>query len=1114
MPLPRPTVASIIAAAVTAGAAVATPAAAEAAPTTPMTAPTGGAVIVLLRDQHSDLPLAGPHSARPAAVAADQASVAREATALGATKVHGFRLINAFSASLTSSQISSLSKDPKVAAIVPDLPIPAPRTATTTNRTATPSSKVSVGACTSDPRKPLLEPEALQLTNDASNDRRAPAATKIVTGAGVKVAFMADGIDPNNPDFIRANGRHVFVDYQDFTGEGRNAPSGAAEAFGDASSIAAQGRKVYDLHNYGNNPTLPSGCTIRVRGMAPGASLVGLKVFGNAPTAPTSHFIDAIDYAVRVQRVDVLNESFGGNPYPDNGNDPITLADRMAVAAGVTVVASTGDAGVTGTVGSPATDPSVIGVAATTSYRIYSQLGYGGANFSKGRWISDNISGISSGGVAQNGRVPDLAAPGDDGWALCSTNTAVYAECLDNAGNPSNLLQFGGTSQSSPLTAGAAALVIQAYRQTHRGATPSPALVKQLLTSTATDLGHPAQEQGAGLLNALAAVNAARSIPTRQGHPARVQGANLVLSRNQLALVDNPNTRRSTTVQVRNLSGRTEIVTPTLRSLTRERVTVSGKLPINTDTSKYFVDSFGIQRAYVAKPFMVGRGHDRLVVRAAAPAAPDGVLRTILIDPRGRLAYYTVPQGASNYALAEVRQPIAGRWTAYFAMGRSAAFHGYVTYSVATQEFVTTRAVSPSSARIAPGAVAAFRITTRTPAGPGDVVDSVQFATNHGRIASMPLVLRSVVPGRPTTFTGTITGGNGRQLLPAQANSYYLTVPAHEPALNVDLRFGDDKTLVVGVLVGPNGQVASYKTNGNAFDSRGFNLFARAPQAGRWVLTLAVANPVSGTLLSYPFSAKIGYSAVSVQASLPKSVATTLASGHAVRIPVRITNTTRNSLDLFADPRLTRTGNIPLPQLGDGSTSFGLPASSDVAPQWLVPTEVDRADFTIRASTPVNWDVFFTSGEPELYAGSVGDGHGGYVVDARAQARSVSAGFWSGDVGEPGPFATTAKSGTATVSAVAHGQLFDRAVTTSTKDFWRDGPTVVDSKTGAYKSGVAPLNLLPGETGRVVVTVIPNGAVGSKVRGTVYLGSYDGTFGGSGDELAALPYAYTVGAAS
>ncbi len=636
-----------------------------------------GNVIVVLRNQHTDLATGrGRTSPRLSAYRVDQAGVIATAKAHGAKNLRGFNTVNGVAATVTAAQATALAADPAVAAVYPDLLIKAgPRL--TTERPST-SAHAPIGPeakeiCPADPAKPLLQPEALGLTNTAFLDPSKPQAQSIVDGTGVKVAFIADGVDINNPDFIRADGSHVFVDYQDFSGDGLDAATGGEEAFGDASSIAAQGREVYDLSNYVNAAhPLPPGCDITIRGVAPGSSLVGLKVFGNAPTAPTSRFIEAIDYAV-ASGVDVLNESFGANPFPDTSDDPISLADNAAIAAGVTVVAGTGDSGTNGTVGSPASSPDMIGVGGTTSFQIYLQETGGGSQLSNGSWISNNISSLSSGGVTHSGGVNDLVAPGDLGWALCTADLDLYEECTDDNGNPSPIKEFGGTSQSSPLTAGAAALVIQAYRTSHGGDSPTPALVKRFLTSTATDLGHPAFEQGSGLLNTLAAVQAAKSWHDRNGSPARTGNA-LVIDRTQLRLSGDPGDKVNAGLNVTNVSSHTQVVHASTRSFENVVRTVTGTTALNTATAPSYIDAFGIARSFVAQSFTVGHV-DRLDVSEAATSAP-AASRIILIDPSGDFAAYSIPQGAANFAHVDVRYPQPGTWTAYFALSKSSGFNG------------------------------------------------------------------------------------------------------------------------------------------------------------------------------------------------------------------------------------------------------------------------------------------------------------------------------------------------------------------------------------------------------------------------------------------------------
>ena len=262
-------------------------------------------VIIVLRSQHLDLPASGSTAvAHSSAVRSDQAAFVAELSQVSAQNVKSYSSINnAIAATVSQAEADRLAASPSVLEVVPDKQIrimkSAMHHASSANEAPSAGLTPAVGGtgsgCSNNPANPTLEPEALGLTNT-------PAAWNIATGAGVKVAFIADGVDINNPDFIRANNTPVFVDYKDFSPDGSLAATDGAEAFGDASSIAAQGRFSYDLNQF-SALVGPGQCFIKIKGVAPDASLVGLKVFtdsGSDFVTTESAFIQAVDYAIAV----------------------------------------------------------------------------------------------------------------------------------------------------------------------------------------------------------------------------------------------------------------------------------------------------------------------------------------------------------------------------------------------------------------------------------------------------------------------------------------------------------------------------------------------------------------------------------------------------------------------------------------------------------------------------------------------------------------------------------------------------------------------------------------------------------------------------------------------
>jgi hypothetical protein len=186
-------------------------------------------VIVIMRDQVADTPpMRGGMEARKAVVAATQAPVLAQAQAMGAARIRSFRMINAFAASMSRAQMESLSANRSVKAIVMDRVVHvtphAPRVLGggfgIASRAVQKVPADTEGLCNT------LEPEALQLTNTAFADPTIAQAQQVrdgngrrVTGEGVKVAYLADSVDPNILGFVRPDGSRVFFDYQDFSGD-------------------------------------------------------------------------------------------------------------------------------------------------------------------------------------------------------------------------------------------------------------------------------------------------------------------------------------------------------------------------------------------------------------------------------------------------------------------------------------------------------------------------------------------------------------------------------------------------------------------------------------------------------------------------------------------------------------------------------------------------------------------------------------------------------------------------------------------------------------------------------------------------------------------------------
>ncbi len=359
-------------------------------------------------------------------------TVAADLTAAGATEVTTFDSVNVVTARMSEAALTNVGTHRSVVGA-------------TTDATVTASGGGRNEDLDDDPNGVKLDSAGIAAIG-------APEAWKRSTGKDVVVALMDSGIGVH-PDLPATK----IVKRVNFVDDHATVLDPAGHGTHLAGIIAANGRKF--------------------RGVAPDARLVDLRVLDKNGDGRLRNVVAAFDWLLKnrtTYRIGVLNLSFGTQQRSSYHSDLLAALVEAAWFSNTTVVAAAGNRGpVAGTVVTPGADPFVI-----TAGSLDDQGTVPGQD--------DRESSFSSIGPTMDGFLkPDVLAPGRRVVSLRALDSAsgkLMRPHGKNAADSELYQRMSGTSVSSAMVAGVAALVLSE----HRGYAPTK--IKSAITASGRDI--------------------------------------------------------------------------------------------------------------------------------------------------------------------------------------------------------------------------------------------------------------------------------------------------------------------------------------------------------------------------------------------------------------------------------------------------------------------------------------------------------------------------------------------------------------------------------------------------------------------------------------------------